>query len=174
MRKFLLSLLVCLSVGLFFEVTSVFAHTLQIDKNIGVNLHIDPDDAPVSGKESKFLVDIQDSSGRFNPNNPANCDCVLTVFQYGKELKKMPVVAGGAYAQLRYTFPTSGVYKIIIEGKPKGEGIPFQEFRAEFEYFVKPGSSDTSSFQVQQNGLGMYIHYIVLGIGIIIILMFVW
>jgi hypothetical protein len=155
-------------------VAPVSAHTLKIDGSIGVNLHINPDDAPQEKIESSFLIDIQDKSGRFNPNNPANCDCVLTIFRDNVPLKQLPIVSGGTYAQIRYIFPQSGIYKVVVEGKPKGEGIPFQEFHTEFEYFVT--SSDAQSVNILEpaNGLGAYAPYIALGIGLLIIFMFVW
>jgi hypothetical protein len=152
---------------------SVLAHTLKIDGTIGVNLHVDPDDAPVAGSESKFLLDIQDKSGRFNPNNPANCDCTLTVKQKGVVIKTLPVVSGGSYAQLRFTFPTSDVYEIVVEGKPKGEGVPFQAFQTTFEYFVKSSGSEPAMVSSPQNALSIYAPWIALVIGVCIIAMFV-
>jgi hypothetical protein len=173
MKKYIFILLIGQFIGLFYFVTPAFAHTLKIDGNMGINLHIDPDDAPVAGAESKFLLDIQDKSGRFNPNNPSNCDCVLTILQNGVTLKTLPVIAGGTYAQLRFTFPTSGVYQVIVEGKPKGEGVPFQSFHTTFEYFIKPGGSEISFVQTQKNALYEYAPYAGLAVGLLIILMFV-
>lgn len=173
MKKYIFVLLVCQLVGLFLFVTPVFAHTLRIDGNMGINLHIDPDDAPVAGMESKFLLDIQDKTGRFNPNNPSNCDCVLTIMQNDVVLKTLPVIAGGTYTQIRFTFPTSGVYQVVVEGKPKGEGVPFQAFHTTFEYFVKPGGLESAAVQVHQNALYEYAPYAGLAVGLLIILMFV-
>jgi hypothetical protein len=172
MKKIIITLLLFSMAALFFTVP-VSAHTLKIDGNIGVNLHVDPDDAPVAGGESKFLLDIQDKSGRFNPNNPSNCDCILTIMQKDMMLKQLPVVAGGTFAQLRFTFPTSDVYKVIVEGKPKGEGVPFQSFRTEFEYFVKSEAGDMSTVQTDQNVLATYAPLVALGVGLLIILLFV-
>jgi len=124
---------------------SVYAHTLKIDGNIGVNVHIEPDDAPVSKSESKILVDITDKSGRFNPANPGNCACFLSVLQNGKELTKMAVTTGGMFNQLRYTFPEGGSYQVKIEGKPNGNGLAFQGFSVLFEYYVKGAGSYSST-----------------------------
>jgi len=156
----------------FLCVTPVFAHTLKIDGNIGVNLHVDPDDTPIAGRESKFFVDIQDKSGRFNPNNPSNCDCKLIISQKDTVLKTLLVTVGGSYAQLRFTFPTAGTYTVVVEGKPLGQGVAFQTFRTKFEYFVKSGSSEESSVQTDQNALRGYAPYVALVIGLVIITMF--
>lgn len=155
----------------FFCVPFVLAHTLKIDGNIGVNLHVDPDDAPVAGQESKFFVDIQDKSGRFNPNNPANCDCRLTIFQKDTPLKELPVTSGGSYTQIRYTFPSSGIYTVVIEGKSLGKGIAFQNFKTSFEYFVKPAPSENMLVLGGLNPLLAYAPYVALGVGIVIILL---
>jgi hypothetical protein len=151
----------------------VFAHTLKIDGNIGVNLHIDPDDAPIAGRESKFLVDIQDKSGRFNVNNPENCDCTLTIMQKDTVLNVLPVTTGGMYNQIRYTFPSSGTYHVIVEGKPNGKGVAFQSFRTNFEYFISSGDSQGVSLKTDSNPLLVWLPYIAALIGSCIVLMFV-
>lgn len=133
-------------------VPSVYAHTLKIDGNIGVNVHIEPDDAPVSKSESKILVDITDKSGRFNPANPGNCACFLSIVQNGKELTKMAITTGGMFNQLRYTFPEGGSYQVKIEGKPNGNGLAFQGFSVIFEYYVK-GAGSISSIPSARNPL---------------------
>lgn len=129
--------LVCvLCVLLANPVVPVSAHILRVDKNIGVNIHIEPNDQPIVGKESKIFVDIQDQSGRFNPGNPESCICMLSIYSQETLLDTLSLVSGGTYAQLRYTFPKSGTYTIIIEGKPSGTGAIFQAFRTEFEYYA--------------------------------------
>jgi hypothetical protein len=150
-----------------------YAHTLKIDGNIGVNLHIDPDDAPVSGSESKFLMDIQDKSGRFNPNNPANCTCTVKIYKKEELLKTLSVATGGIYNQLRFTFPSTGIYTVVVEGAPKGEGVAFQTFKTTFEYFVKAGGSEMSTVMTSANPLRDYAPYIALVVGLLVIVMFV-
>ena len=156
----------------FLAPQQVFAHTLKIDGTIGVILHVDPDDAPVAGIESKLFVEIQDKSGRFNVNNPENCDCRLSIVQKDKTIKTLAVTTGGTYNQLRYTFPISGVYHVVIQGKTNGKGLAFQSFRTDFEYFVKPGGSEFAVIQ-QENPLRAWTPYIAAAIGSAIILIFV-
>jgi len=156
-----------------YVVTPVFAHTLKIDGNIGVNTHIEPDDAPVAVSESKILVDITDKSGRFNPANPGNCDCILTILQNDKELAKMPVTTGGMFNQLRYTFPEGGSYQVKIEGKPNGNGIAFQAFSVTFDYYVK-GAGSTTSTQSARNPLSDQFPLISILAGTAIIFLFLF
>lgn len=167
MKKILNILPLCFVAAFLFCVPPVYAHTLKIDRAIGVTLHIDPDDAPLAGVESKLFVEITDSSGRFNSANPSNCECVLTIFSDGKARASLPVVNGGSYAQLRYIFPTSGKYEIEITGKPTRDGQRFQAFTLMYEYYVK-GKTTTGML----NPLIAYIPYIQALCGGIIIWMF--
>ena len=168
MKRFLFGL----SALLLFFPGSIFAHTLKIDGTIGVSLHIDPDDAPTAGQESKFFLDITDKAGRFNPSNPGNCACVLHIEYDGELLKTFPVVSGGSFTQIRYTFPHTGTYKVTIEGRPQGEGIPFAEFRTVFEPYVAPGVSEEAREATSANILRQYIPYVSAALGVAIVLLF--
>lgn len=171
MKKIIL-VLVCIEFFLWIP-DVVYAHTLKIDKNIGTTVHIDPDDTPIAGSDSKIFVEIEDKSGRFNVSNPENCDCRITIVRNGLELKTLPVVTGGRYNQLRYVFPTSGVYHLILTGKPTSGGIAFQEFRTDFEYYIKPGISENRVVLLQKNPLRDWVLYIVAAAGGAIVLLFV-
>lgn len=167
MKKYL-SIILMIIVISFFWVRPAVAHTLKIDRSIGVSVHINPDDAPQAGKESSVFVEITDSSSRFNTANPSNCICTLTVQYEGKPLAQLPVVSGGAYAQLRYTFPHAGRYTVIVEGRPNGEGQAFQSFSLSYEYFVK-GETSVS----ETNPLVPYIPYVQSLCGAFIVWMFI-
>ena len=166
--KFFLSIILMIIGVSFFWVRPVLAHTLKIDRAIGVSVHINPDDAPQAGKESAILVEITDSSNRFNTANPSNCICTLQVMYEGKSITTIPVVNGGSYAQLRYTFPQAGRYLIVVEGKPNGEGQAFQSFSLSYEYFVKGDSSVTET-----NPLVYFIPYIQALCGAFIVWIFI-
>ena len=146
----------------------VFAHILKVDGKIGVTMHIDPDDQPVAGKESKIFVDIQDQSGRFNPSNPESCNCFLSIYFQEKVLTKMSLVSGGTYAQLRYNFPKSGAYTLVIEGSPSGTGKVFQAFRTEFEYYAL---GSVSNIDQTVNPLRKHSPLVILIVGIAIVLL---
>jgi hypothetical protein len=150
----------------------VSAHTLKRDKNIGIILHADPDDSPVAGVPSTFYVDIEDKSGRFNSSSPENCDCRLSVFRNTAKLTELPVTTAGRYNQLRYTFPQSGVYTVVVTGKPNGKGLAFQEFRADFEYFVRSGAKEKKS-GISVNPLRQWVPYLAAAAGSAVVLMFV-
>ncbi len=168
MKKIIFSIFLCFILIGAFGARSVYAHTLKIDRSIGVSVHINPDDSPTVGKESAILVEITDNSGRFNAANPSNCLCTLTISTQGVAPVHLPIVSGGSYAQLRYTFPASGKYMITVEGKPNGEGKLFQSFSLTYEYFVQ---GDTA--QNAENPLVAYVPYVQALCGAMIVWMFV-
>lgn len=159
--------------ALFQPVFTVSAHTLKIDGNIGVTVHIDPDDAPKAGEEVKIFVDIEDTSGRFDVQNPENCDCRLTVREAGVVIATLPVTTGGRYNQLRYTFAGPGVYTVSVTGTPVGKGRAFQAFRTDFEYYVSSGNSDSATKVFRPNPLRLWAPYIAAAVGSAIVLLFV-
>lgn len=162
--KYLLLFLLFLSV-----VYPVSAHTLKIDGSIGVTTHVEPDDEPIIGKESRIFISIEDTSGKFKPNNPSVCDCVLHIEKDGQRLQTLPVVSGGSYTQLRYTFSEPGRYILHVEGKPNGTGSPFQAFNTQYSYFIRGGNLKP----VEVNVLLTYFPYIVAVVGSMILVMFI-
>lgn len=150
---------------------TVSAHTLKIDGSMGVTVHIDPNDEPVEKIESKIFVDISDKSRRFDPKNPGTCECSLIVEQKGKTPETLPIVAGGVYTQLTYTFPTAGSYRLLVTGKPINGGT-FAPFRTQYDYYVHGNISAIEP--MTDNPLQRLFPYIVAFAGSIIVLLFVF
>ena len=167
---FITSLLILSFLSLI--VHPVSAHTLKIDGNFGITIHIDPDDEPVAGYESKILFDIQDKTKQFNPSTPGNCDCFLAIESEGKQLTSMPLISGNQFAQLRYTFPQTGTYSLKVSGKWNGAGQTFEPFNATFTYYVggEPNSQKEKRI-TESNTLKTYLPFVILiGIGSIVTL----
>ena len=131
-----------------------------------MNIHLDPDDQPVAGKESKIFVDIQDQNGRFDPSNPEGCDCYVTILKNGTSLARLSLVSGSSFAQLRYIFPAGGTYQLTVEGKPNGNGRAFQAFTTTFEYYALGTGSQAD---VAQNPLRRNAPWVVLVAAVLII-----
>ncbi|CAN5154256.1 hypothetical protein BH09PAT2_BH09PAT2_10820 [soil metagenome] len=168
MKKIILFTITILFIPLL---SPVMAHTLKIDGNIGITLHIDPDDEPLAGKEAKILFDIQDKSHQFDSANPSNCNCFLEIKDSSKSLEKLSLVAGNTYSQLRYTFPYGGKYTFIVTGKWDGQGVPFTPFSASYDYYVLPQQGQSKQAQNDRNTLKDYLPFvIVMGIGSISLL----
>ena len=168
MRKHIVIIILSVIFVCVYGARSVDAHTLKIDGAIGVSVHINPDDEPIVGRESAIFVEITDSAGRFNAANPSNCLCTLTIFSDGVRVAQLPIVSGGSYTQMRFVFPTSGKYTLVVEGKPNGEGQLFQRFSLTYEYFVH---GEIGSDEV--NPLLAFIPYVQALCGAIIIWMFI-
>ncbi len=161
MGKTLILVLILLSV-----IPGAHAHILRVDGNIGVLLHVDPNDAPVAGQPAKFFVGVQDSSGKFSIYT---CDCTLTIEKDGKEIASFPINSNGFYQPIEYSFPASGIYKVTVAGKPTNGA--FQPFVTTFEYYVS-GSLNATNVP-GYNKMQDYLPFIALIAGLLILIMFV-
>lgn len=163
-RKLFLVLLFLVSV-----IPGAHAHILRVDGNIGVLLHVDPNDAPVAGQQANFFVIIQDYSGRFDISE---CYCTLAIKKDGKEIASFPINSNEFYRQIEYSFPASGIYQVIVAGKPTNGD--FQPFKTTFEYYVSTslGTAATATTQ-ETNPMQNYLPYISLIAGLLILGMLV-
>lgn len=122
MKRVLISLL--LLIGVTFPAT-VSAHVLKTDGNIGVVIHIDPDDDPIVGSPAYFFLDFKDKTGKLDL---VNCDCQFTISENGKEIYSTPATLSG----IAFTFQNRDVYQIKITGTPKEAGA-FQDFSMTYD-----------------------------------------
>jgi DMSO/TMAO reductase YedYZ heme-binding membrane subunit len=143
------------------------AHTLRVDGSIGVLLHADPNDAPVAGQVTSFFVNIQDNSGKFNI---FVCNCTLAIEKDNREVAAFPIPSNAFHQQIEYSFPASGIYKVIVAGNPTNQG-QFQSFKTTFAYYVS-GSLQAGN-EPDTNPLQDYFPFIFLIAGLAILAMFV-
>lgn len=131
------------------------AHVLKSDGDIGVVLHINPDDNLISGQPTDYILSFQDMSQRFSL---PDCLCNTTFIKDGTVVATQPlVVKTNQISEDTYTFPAPGVYTIRVAGTPKHIG-DFQPFR--LDYVVR-ASSDASTTQ-QDFSLSLWV-----GIGLV-------
>lgn len=88
--------------------SQTYAHVLITDSTHGKGavLHINPDDDPIAGEESSFLLNTQDfgvSEGKIQL-------FITNIATNEKRQVVAPIV--GTMAKLDYTFPTRGVYNL--------------------------------------------------------------
>lgn len=136
MRK-LLIFLVCFFCNLLLFTSTVEAHVLVRDKNIGAVLHIDPDDDPIAGQQSGFFFEFKDTTNKFRPEN---CDCNFIVSENGQTVYSQPLFQNNdkptlTNASIFYTFPKRDVYQILVVGKPNTSGA-FQPFTLHYDIRV--------------------------------------
>jgi hypothetical protein len=114
---------------------AVLAHVLQTDGDMGVLMHVDPDDEPVAGQQATFLLEIQNRRGPFQLDR---CNCRLRISEQGKEVFSGRI--GGAdngSVAVPFVFPDSGVYRAEVAGEPLA-GAVFPAFRVGFDVRVIP------------------------------------
>jgi hypothetical protein len=110
------------------------AHVLKTDKDIGVIMHIDPEDDPIIASPANLFFELKDRSNKFNSTQ---CDCTIKILKAEKELFQTnlfervttPTLQS---ANISYVFPEKGVYTIQIHGTPNQVG-QFQEFTIPFD-----------------------------------------
>ena len=130
----------CLALFLagWFWVPPLWGHVVLADGTIGVTMHVDPDDAPVSGKPSHFSLWFKDTTGRLDP---ARCQGTFTVALNDQAILSQPLFAQidtGLISVHDVTFPRSGVYTVRINGAPRGL-MTFQPFLLVFSVRVTGG-----------------------------------
>lgn len=109
-----------------------YAHFESVDRSITGILHMDPDDNPIAGQETPFHIDIKDADNKFDIKN---CICTITIFDneekiYSFENSQLPI---GLYEiNFNYEIPKKGVYKIVVDGKPKTPD-DFKQFNIAFD-----------------------------------------
>lgn len=116
---------------------SAQAHTVLTDKSIGVTMHIDPDDAPVAGRPSRFVLWFKDLDGLLQA---ATCRGTFRIERDGQALAAPQALFTPGSPSLvsihTVTFPRPAVYQVVIEGAP--EGPPrFPAFRISFNVRVQ-------------------------------------
>lgn len=163
MKKiFLIILLVTCQLSL---VGVALAHVLTVDKNIGVVLHIDPDDEPIIGKVSTFFFEIHDKTGKFKLSY---CECIGSIVKSEKVIYKKNLSDNASFT---YTFSKKGHYEVRLSGKPikKDE---FDSFEIEYPVAVsRIENAKQTTFSGNSIILWMGSHLYHLAAGIIIIVM---
>lgn len=158
-----LSLLMGVLLQIVWHSDLALAHTLRVDRSIGVTVHINPDDEPVAQDISQIMIGVQDKEGRF-ARLASECICAVTVVKDGSPLETLPFVVSGESAMVSYTFPDAGIYKLEVSGVPRTlDG--FQSFTTVFSYRVTGDTPDgiVSREEESTNPLRTYMPFVVIG-----------
>jgi hypothetical protein len=117
------------------------AHMLKTDGDIGVLMHVDPNDEPVAREPATFFFEIKDRSGHFSG---AECDCRLKILREDRQIADQPAQAGQTGVAAKFSFPEAGMYRVELNGAPVAQGR-FARFSVPFDLRVErsgaPGSS---------------------------------
>jgi hypothetical protein len=140
-KWFLLSLLVATV-----TTSPVSAHKVQISKDVGGTLHIEPNDNPQAGKAALTWFALTRKGGHVIPLQ--QCNCQLAVYaeprKGSKPLLQPPLkaVSSGGYKNIpgaEIVFPKPGSYQLELRGTPKA-GVNFQPFQLNFNVTVAVGT----------------------------------
>lgn len=142
-----------------------WAHVVATDGEIGVTMHVDPDDAPVTGSPTRFYFWFNDTSGRLNP---AQCVGTFSVLSGTDTVASQPLFSPSAQGLVSVhdvPFAKRGVYTVRVTGKPQ-TGSSFQPFALEYTIRVSPGEKKSGP----DSSLGSWFstHGIILGLGIVV------
>ena len=124
-------------VVLLFLITSLAplfaqAHTLKTMGDVGVLLHVDPDDEPLAGETATLYVDIKSAQKN------ASCGCTLSISQNSATI--YTTTLKGASAAVPYVFPAAGIYQITVAST----GAPMPAFTLTFDQRVmRPASQES-------------------------------
>lgn len=171
--KFLVLLFAFSIVNSQLSISSVSAHALKTDGNIGAILHIDPDDDPIAGSQSGFLFEFKDKQNKFTPQN---CDCTFSIIEDGKEIYVQPLFQNNQNpsldsASVFFTFPERNVYQIKVAGKPTPSDA-FQPFSLVWDVRVARAAPNiaTNSSPVNQSWFLVHLPHLTGGLIVVIFL----
>jgi hypothetical protein len=140
-KKYLSVALVAVFLAVLIPTGIASAHVLQTDGDIGGVLHINPDDAPVSGQDTNYVISFQDTSNRFTLDN---CLCGISIKEGSETVSSTKmVVSSDIVTEDHFTFPKPDIYTLIATGKPKRIG-DFQPFKLIYTIRVTGLGSSTS------------------------------
>jgi hypothetical protein len=132
---------------LLLAVSPVWGHVVAVDGTIGVTMHIDPDDQPVTGSPTRFYLWFKDTTGRLKPQDCRGTFSVSDADDYVLQTQPLFARTGSGLNDLHeVTFVKPGVYTVRINGAPTGT-TTFHPFLITFQVRVTGGAS-ASGFPV--------------------------
>lgn len=115
-----------------------YAHFEKHDRDITVELHVDPDDNPIPGEQSHLYFLFDDKTKKFQL---PQCNCIVSISEQGKQIYQQQLVEKKDThpsiwgASMPFTFPRRDVYHITITGTPQTmDG--FQKFTLSWDFRV--------------------------------------
>jgi len=133
------SLLLTTALLLGLPATSVLAHQVQIQDDVGATLHIEPNDIPKANAPTEIWFALTQAGGAVIPLDA--CDCTLTVYEGKDDAIATPALApvsAEGYTDIpgaTVTFPDVGAYTIALSGSPV-EATAFAPFELRFDVTV--------------------------------------
>ncbi len=119
------------------------AHVLKVDGHISAELHTDPDDSPISGTPTHYVLFFDDDSGKFSL---PNCNCTVTISENNKILNVAPLaIQASGISENTFTFPRPDSYTMTFQGTPKIANA-FQPFRLTYKVPIANSAQNTQAY----------------------------
>jgi hypothetical protein len=109
------------------------AHQTEVQGNLAITWHVEPDDRPVAGKPAQVRLILTRAGGVIVPL--ADCDCTLKIWTVPPQpqplitppLRSIDAEQKTGIPAADVIFPARGEYDLELKGSPKGEAdfIPF-------------------------------------------------
>lgn len=141
MKQCFITILAVVFASTFFAAEPASAHVLKVDGHIAAVLHINPDDDPISGVPTKYLLFFDDETNRFTL---AACTCQVSIQEHGKTIATESIYpTSPTDSSNSYTFPNPDVYTLVVSGRPK-RSASFQPFSLSYLVRVSGGVGATA------------------------------
>lgn len=139
--------LLLLLVGTLTTISPASAHKVQIAKDVGGTIHIEPNDNPQAGKAALTWIALTRKGGQIIPLQ--QCNCQLAVYSEPRTPGTSPLlqpslkpVSAEKYKGVPgsdIVFPKPGAYQLELKGTPKA-GASFKPFVLNFKVTVASGT----------------------------------
>ncbi|MDZ8221531.1 hypothetical protein [Nostoc sp. ChiVER01] len=150
---------------LVISITNIYpasAHKVEVARDVGGTLHIEPNDNPRAGEPSQAWFALTRRGGRVIPLSQCNCQLAVYAEPYATgeppllepELKPVTAERYQGIPGAEVVFPKPGIYELQLNGKPVS-GARFKPFEFKFEVTVAGGSTqDTQKLRDVNGNLG--------------------
>ncbi|WP_009632731.1 hypothetical protein [Synechocystis sp. PCC 7509] len=134
--------------------TPANAHKIEIHKDVGATIHIEPNDSPRAGETALTWFALTQKGGKIISLN--ECNCKLSVYSQSRKEDTLQQPPLKPVSQERYrgipgaeiTFPAAGAYQLQLQGSPKNGGT-FSPFELKFDINVAPGIAAPKSRDIK-------------------------
>lgn len=134
MKKYSVAFVVIVAALVFGTSEVAQAHVLTVDGDIGAVLHILPDDNPMVGESTQYVLSFSGTS-----LNLTHCNCRVHIIEDGQEIATQPLkLTNDTVGEGTYTFMRPAVYTLEVTGAPTTPGV-FQSFKLQYEVRVAGG-----------------------------------
>jgi hypothetical protein len=117
-----------------------WGHVVSSDGPIGVTMHVDPDDQPVTGGPTRFYLWFKDTTDQLKPQDCRGTFSVSDANDYAVATQPLFARSGSGLTDVHdVTFEKPGVYTVRINGAPAGT-TTFHPFLITFQVRVAGGT----------------------------------